>query len=129
MKIPDGLRYTKTHEWARAEANGEVTVGITDHAQSELKDVVFVETPQAGRALKVNEASAVVESVKAAFDIYAPIAGQVVKINAALEKSPQLINQDPYGQGWFYVLKPSSPADLERLMTAGDYTKLLTASH
>ena len=126
MKIPDGLRYTKTHEWARAEG-GEVVVGISDHAQSELKDVVFVELPQVGRAVKSAEACAVVESVKAAFDIYAPVAGQIIKVNTALEKSPQLINQDCYGQGWFFVLKPSNPAALEQLLAAGDYTKLLAA--
>ena len=128
MKIPDGLRYTKTHEWARQEANGEITVGITDHAQSELKDVVFVEVPQTGRTVQANESSAVVESVKAAFDIYAPVAGQVVKVNAALEKSPQLINQDCYGQGWFFVLKPASAQELERLLSPGDYAKMLTAT-
>ena len=126
--IPDALWYTKTHEWARVEPNGEVTVGITDHAQSELKDVVFVELPQVGRALKAAEAAAVVESVKAAFDIYAPVSGQVVRVNAALEKSPQLINHEPYGQGWFFVLKPADMRELEALLSLGDYAKLLTSA-
>ena len=126
--IPDKLWYTKTHEWARVEPNGDVTVGITDHAQSELKDVVFVELPQSGRTLKAAEASAVVESVKAAFDIYAPVSGQVIRVNAALEKSPQLINHEPYGQGWFFVLKPADTRELETLLSPGDYAKLLTSA-
>ena len=128
MDVPGGLLYTKTHEWARVEPNGEVIVGISDHAQSELKDVVFVELPQAGRAVKQGEACAVVESVKAAFDIYAPVAGQVTRVNAALEKAPQLINQEPYGQGWFFAVKPADQRELETLLPPGDYAKLLTAA-
>ncbi len=125
--IPDGLRYTKTHEWGRWETKGEVMVGISDHAQSELKDIVFVELPAVGRTVQAAEACAVVESVKAAFDIYAPVSGTITRVNTALGKSPQLINQDPYGQGWFFALQPSDPKEKEQLMGPADYAKLLTA--
>lgn len=125
--VPEALRYTKTHEWARREADGRVTVGITQHAQEELKDIVFVELPKVGRALTAGEPCAVVESVKAAFDIYAPVSGQVVQINEELVKTPQLINQDCYGTGHFFTLQPAQPGDWDALMSAAAYQQLLTA--
>src|SRR6185295_6101940 len=105
--IPKDLRYTKSHEWVKAEADGSVLVGISDHAQAALGDVVFVETPQAGRKVAAGEACAVVESVKAASDIYSPIAGEVVEGNTALADNPEIVNQDPYGNGWFMRIRPA----------------------
>jgi glycine cleavage system H protein len=124
MRIPSELRYTKSHEWAKQEA-AEVIVGITAHAQEELRDVVYVELPPIGKTVKQAEAAAVVESVKAAFDIYAPVSGTVTRINEALQKSPQLVNQDCYGAGWFFAVKPSPPQDFSTLLTADEYAKLI----
>lgn len=124
-KIPVELKYVKSHEWLRPESDGTVTIGITDHAQSALGDLVFVEVPQVGRAVKAEEACAVVESVKAASDVYAPIAGEVVKNNAVLADRPELVNQDPYGEGWLYRLKPVNAADLGGLLDAAGYAKTL----
>ena len=98
--VPDGLQYTKEHEWVRLEANGEAVVGITDHAQHELGDITFVETPKVGKVCKAHDALGVVESVKAASDIFAPVAGTVQAINPALAKEPEIVNRDPYGAGW-----------------------------
>lgn len=120
MSIPAELKYTKTHEWARLEGDGLVSVGITHHAQELLGDMVFVENPQVGRKLAANEECAVVESVKAASDVYAPVAGEVVAVNAELEGAPQKINEDPYG-AWMFRLKPAKPADLQGLLTAAQY--------
>jgi glycine cleavage system H protein len=129
MNIPQELRYTKSHEWARQES-GEILVGITAHAQEELRDVVYVELPAVGKAVKQGEPAAVVESVKAAFDIYAPVSGTVTKINQALPKSPQIVNQDCYGQGWFFAVKPGQPAEWNALMAADAYAKLIqTPTH
>lgn len=122
-KIPGDLRYAKSHEWARKQADGTVLVGITDHAQSALGDLVFVEVPKAGRKLNAGEACAVVESVKAASDVYAPIGGEVVEANPELASSPETLNQDPYGKGWMFKLKPANPADLDRLLDAAAYEK------
>ncbi len=124
-KIPAELKYVKSHEWLRAEVDGTVTVGITDHAQNALGDLVFVEVPQTGRSVKAEEACAVVESVKAASDVYAPIAGEVVASNTALADQPELVNQDPYGKGWLYRLKPANAADLGRLLDAKGYEQAL----
>ena len=128
MTIPQELRYTKTHEWVRS-TGGEVVVGITAHAQEELRDVVYVELPTVGKVVKPGEPIAVVESVKAAFDIYAPVSGAVTRVNESLSKSPQLVNQDCYGAGWFFAIKPSQPAELDALLSPEDYAKLIQASH
>lgn len=129
MNVPGDLRYTKTHEWAKP-LEGDVLIGITAHAQEELRDVVFVELPAVGRAVKQGDQAAVVESVKAAFDIYTPVSGIVTRINSALTKSPQLVNQDCYGQGWFFAVKPDQPDAVKTLMTAEEYAKTITeATH
>ena len=126
MNVPSDLLYTKTHEWARRDG-AEVVVGVTSHAQEELRDVVFVELPKTGRSVKQSEAVAVIESVKAAFDIYAPISGTVSRVNDAVAKSPQLVNQDCYGVGWLYALTPSAPAELDGLLPADAYSKQIQA--
>ena len=125
MNVPTDLRYAKTHEWIRSEGD-TVTVGITDHAQAELTDIVYVEPPKVGADVKVGATSAVVESVKAASDIYSPISGIVTDINEELASNPALLNTDPFGQGWIYKLKPSSPAEIETLLTPEDYTVLIS---
>ena len=122
MNFPKELRYTKSHEWARREG-GRVTVGITDYAQKEISDVVFVELPKTGKAGLQAKPIAVVESVKAAFDIYAPASGKVTKTNAALESSPGLVNQDCYGAGWFFEMEIAEPAQWDSLLTAEEYEK------
>jgi glycine cleavage system H protein len=123
--IPSDLRYTKSHEWVRREhgdaPNGTVTIGISDHAQSALGDLVFVEVPDVGRTVSAGEACAVVESVKAASDVYSPVSGKVIAGNAALATQPELLNQDPYGAGWLFRVQTSSPADEAALMSAADY--------
>ena len=121
--IPTDLRYTKSHEWVRQIQGGAVEIGVTDHAQEALGDLVFVDVPDKGRALKAGEACAVVESVKAASDVYSPLAGTVTASNAALADKPELLNQDPYGQGWLFRLETS--ADLGALMSAAAYEKFL----
>ena len=126
MEIPSDLLYTKTHEWAKRQTD-EMVVGITSHAQEELRDVVFVELPKVGKSVKQGEATAVIESVKAAFDIYAPVAGTISRINDAVVKQPQLVNQDCYGQGWLFAIAPSTPSDVSHLMPAGDYSKQVEA--
>lgn len=120
MSIPADLKYTKSHEWVRLEADGTVAVGITDHAQELLGDMVFVENPVLGRVLAAGEECAVVESVKAASDVYAPIAGEVVVVNEALESAPDLLNKDPYG-AWMFKVRPASAGDLDGLMDAAAY--------
>lgn len=119
-EIPSDLRYAASHEWARLEADGSVTVGISDHAQQALGDVVYVELPEVGRQLEAGQEAGVVESVKAASDIYAPISGEVVAINEALADSPEQVNSDPYGS-WFFRLQPSDKAELEKLLDAAAY--------
>ena len=126
MQVPQDLLYTKTHEWARRDG-GELAVGITAHAQEELRDVVFVELPKVGRAVKQGEAVAVIESVKAAFDIYAPVSGTITKANEAVAKNPQIVNQDCYGNGWLYALSPSQPQDVSALLSADAYAKQIQA--
>jgi glycine cleavage system H protein len=120
MNVPDDLLYTESHEWIKREGDN-IRVGITDHAQAELTDVVYVELPKADRAVNAKEAIAVVESVKAASDIYAPVKGTVVDANKALESNPALINTDPFGQGWIYVLKIDNADDLKNLKDAAAY--------
>lgn len=118
--IPVDLKYAKSHEWVRVV--GDVaTVGITDHAQHELTDVVFVELPAVGRKLKAGETCAVVESVKTASDIYSPVTGEVLEINAAVVDNPALVNNDPFGSGWFYRIKVTQPSELGALLAAGEY--------
>jgi len=120
MNVPDDLLYTETHEWIRREGEN-VRVGITDHAQSELTDVVYVELPKMDRQVNAREAIAVVESVKAASDIYAPVKGTVVEVNKALEADPGLLNREPFGEGWIFVLKIDDPDDLKQLKDAAAY--------
>ena len=122
MNVPDDLLYAETHEWIRREGDN-VRVGITDHAQSELTDVVYVELPKMHRQANSKEAIAVVESVKAASDIYSPVKGTVVEVNKALESDPGLINREPYGEGWIFVLKIDNAHDLEQLKDAAAYRK------
>ena len=122
--IPSDLRYTSTHEWVRQEDDGTLTVGITDHAQEALGDLVFVETPEVDGEVEANQACAVVESVKAASDIYAPVAGSVVDANADLTDAPELVNNDPYGEGWIMKIRPSDPDSFEDLLSADDYDGL-----
>jgi glycine cleavage system H protein len=122
MMIPDDLLYTESHEWIRREGDN-IRVGITDHAQSELTDVVYVELPKLERQANAKEPIAVVESVKAASDIYAPVKGTVVEANKGLEADPGLINREPYGQGWIFVLKIENPDDLKNLKDASAYKK------
>ena len=124
MKLPADLRYTASHEWIRAETDGTLTVGITDHAQEALGDLVFIELPQVGRAVKAGEAIAVVESVKAASDIYAPVGGTVTAVNAAVVEAPEQVNADAYAH-WLYKLKPANPADSGALLDAAAYEKLV----
>lgn len=120
---PKELKYAKSHEWVRVEADGTVAIGITDHAQNALGDLVFVETPKVGRQLAAGESCAVVESVKAASDVYAPIAGEVIAANAALSDAPEILNTDPYGAGWMWKMKPSNAADVSGLLDAAGYEK------
>ena len=118
---PTELKYASSHEWARLEEDGTVTVGITDHAQAALGDVVFVELPEVGTVLAAGDEAGVVESVKAASDIYPPIPGEVLEINVALEDEPEMVNTDPYNDGWFFKLQPSDIHELDALLSAGDY--------
>lgn len=121
MSVPEDLQYTKTHEWVRIE-DGVATIGITDHAQEELGDVVFVELPEGGASFEAGDSFGAVESVKAVSDLYAPVGGEVVEINSALEDAPEKINDDPYGEGWILKIRVSGEGDL---LSAADYKKLL----
>ena len=126
MHVPETLLYTKTHEWVRRESS-DVIVGITVHAQEELRDVVFIELPKLGKTVKQGEPVAVIESVKAAFDIYAPVSGTITRVNDAVVKSPQVINQDCYGDGWMLAIAPHAPEELSHLLSADDYAKQISA--
>lgn len=119
--IPAELKYIASHEWLRLEDDGTITVGITEHAQDLLGDVVFVELPEVGANITVDEEIAVVESVKAASDVYAPLSGEVIAINENLEDEPETINSDPYGEGWLYKMKATNLEDYESLLTAEEY--------
>ncbi len=118
---PSELKYASSHEWARLEEDGSVTVGISDHAQEALGDVVFVELPEVGSTLAAGDEAGVVESVKAASDIYAPVGGEVVAVTEQLEDEPETVNADPYNDGWFFKLQPADKAELESLLSAEDY--------
>jgi len=122
MNAPTDLKYASTHEWTRAEG-GVATVGITDHAQKELTDVVFVELPRVGQKVTAAKECAVVESVKAASDIYAPVSGEITAVNEELGANPALVNTDPYGKGWFFKIKIGNPSELDQLLTAQAYEK------
>jgi glycine cleavage system H protein len=125
--VPSDLKYAKSHEWVRVSGD-TATVGITDHAQHELTDVVFVELPEAGRKLKAGEAAAVVESVKTASDVYSPVSGEVIEANKAIVSNPALVNSAPYSDGWFYKLKLSNAAELNTLLTPEQYTAQITGT-
>ena len=127
--VPEQLHYTKEHEWVRRDSDGSVVVGITDHAQQQLGELVYVELPEAGRSLAPGDALAVVESTKAASDVYAPLAGAVVSVNPALTSQPELVNTDPYGAGWLVRLQPADAGALTGLIDAAAYTALLDAAH
>jgi glycine cleavage system H protein len=124
MSNPENLKYTSSHEWVKTEADGNITIGITQHAQELLGDMVFVETPAVGRKLKAKEECAVVESVKAAADIYAPVNGVVTAVNSALDNAPEAINTDPYA-AWMFKMKPDNAADVAALMDAKAYQKFV----
>jgi glycine cleavage system H protein len=129
MNIPSELLYTKTHEWVKKVNSKEVIMGITDFAQQQLKDIVFVELPAAGKELKMGTPCAVVESVKAAYDIYAPISGKVFKINQKIQEKPQLVNEDPYGEGWFLHIEISNPNELSSLLSPDHYRVASASEH
>ena len=120
MSVPNNLKYAKSHEWVRVEGDSAV-VGISDHAQHELTDIVYVELPQVGDRVEAGKECAVVESVKAASDIYAPVTGDIVAVNEELSRTPELVNQDPYGKGWMFKVKMSDLPELGELMTPNDY--------
>lgn len=127
MPKPEKCRYMKSHEWVVIEG-AEAVVGISDHAQNEITDVVFVELPKAGRQIKKGEACAVVESVKAAFDIYAPLSGQVTAVNEAVAKDPAIVNRSAQDEGWLYKLKPSNPGELDSLMDYKQYQEFIKSA-
>lgn len=126
MSTPEHLRYTASHEWVRRESDGTATIGITHHAQEQLGDVVFIDNPAPGRKLKQGEECGVIESVKAAADIYAPIAGEIVAANTELSDAPEKVNQDPYA-AWMFRIKPDNPADIDALLDAVAYQKIADA--
>ncbi|MEH6812314.1 MAG: glycine cleavage system protein GcvH [Motiliproteus sp.] len=125
--IPAELKYVSSHEWVRVEGDGTVTIGVTDHAQDQLGDVVFVELPEVGTILSISDDLGVVESVKAASDLYAPISGEVIGVNEALDESPESVNSDPYGDGWFVKLKIEDESELEGLLSAEGYAEVCEA--
>src|SRR3990172_7744180 len=127
--IPNELLYTKTHEWVKKISSKEVIMGITDYAQQQLKDIVFVELPQTGKELKAGVPCAVVESVKAAYDIYSPLSGKVVKINQNIQEKPQLVNEDPYGEGLFLQIEISNPNEFNNLLSPAQYRIVSESEH
>ena len=128
MGYPDNVRYTREHEWARLE-NGVVTVGITSYAVEQLGDIVFVELPDVGRKLDAMKPFGVIEAVKTVSDLYAPVTGEVVEVNALVRDRPGLVNQEPFGDGWMVRIKPSRPEDLQKLLSRVDYEKLVEEQH
>ncbi|MFW2422432.1 MAG: glycine cleavage system protein GcvH [Porticoccaceae bacterium] len=124
-EIPAELKYASSHEWVRVESDGSVVIGITDHAQDELGDVVFVELPEVGSSLDAGAEVAVVESVKAASDIYAPLTGEVVEINPLLEDEPETVNRSPYGDGWFFRIAPADMSEIEALLDSDGYAETI----
>ena len=125
MNVPTELRYTKTHEWVRLEKNGVATIGITDFAQEQLGDLTYVELPGVGDNVEAQSEVAVIESVKAAADIYAPVAGTIAEVNKKLEDQPELINSDPFGDGWIYKLRPDDPSEIDMLLDADTYEDII----
>jgi glycine cleavage system H protein len=125
MEFPDNLRYTKEHEWVREEGDGRVRVGITDFAQDALGDVVYVDVPEVGTSVTANQPFSEVESTKSVSDVYAPVSGSVIERNGALEERPELVNEQPYGDGWIVALEVSNPSELEALMDAAAYRALV----
>jgi len=119
--IPTDLGYRESHEWVRAVGDGTAVIGISDHAQSALGDMVYVELPEPGLSYEQGDACAVIESVKAASDVYAPVSGEVIESNGALEDTPELVNTDPYGEGWLFKIRLSEPSEIEGLLKAGEY--------
>ena len=128
-EIPVGLKYTTDHEWLREQDDGTVEVGITDHAQVSLGELVFVELPENDTVVDTGDAGAVVESVKAASDVYIPLPGTIVATNKALVDSPELVNTDPYGEGWLFRIKPDTPAQLDELLGREDYERFVAELH
>jgi glycine cleavage system H protein len=128
-EIPVGLKYTTDHEWLREQDDGTVEVGITDHAQVSLGELVFVELPEDDTSVNSGDAGAVVESVKAASDVYIPLSGTIVATNQALVDSPELVNTDPYGEGWLFRIKPDTPAQLDDLLGSEDYERFVAELH
>ena len=128
-EIPGDLKFLKSHEWARVEGDGKVTIGISDHAQGLLGDLVYVELPNVGDSIEAGTACAVVESVKAASDVYAPVSGTVVEVNSALADKPETINEDAYGDGWLFVLAINDTEQLNELLAPDDYAELLEEDH
>lgn len=127
MKTPKELKYTKSHEWVKVESDGTLTVGITDHAQELMGDMVYVELPEVGRKFDAGKECAVVESVKAASDVYAPVAGEVSAVNSAVTDTPETVNKDPYGAGWMFKLKPASKTDADKLLDVTAYEALVAS--
>jgi len=121
--IPGDLKFLKSHEWARMEDDGTVTVGISEHAQGQLGDLVYVELPSVGDSVDAGNACAVVESVKAASDVYSPVSGNIIKVNDALADKPETINEDAFGDGWIFRVKPSNPVEMDELLTPDDYAE------
>ena len=120
--IPADLKFLSSHEWARVESDGTITIGISDHAQDLLGDIVFVELPEVGQSLDAESDAAIVESVKAASDVYSPLSGEVIEVNSLLEAQPEIINSSPYEDGWFYKLNPSDMGELDNLLSPEDYS-------
>ena len=122
--IPGDLKFLSSHEWARVESDGTITIGISDHAQDLLGDIVFVELPEIGQSVDAENDTAIVESVKAASDIYSPLSGEVIEVNSLLEDQPEIINSSPYEDGWFYKLTPSDIGELDNLLSPEDYSEV-----
>ena len=122
--IPGDLKFLSSHEWIRVESDGTVTVGISDHAQDLLGDIVFVELPEVGQSIDAESDAAIVESVKAASDVYSPLSGEVIEVNALLEDQPEIVNSSPYENGWFYKLNPTDMNELENLLSPEDYSEI-----
>ena len=124
-EIPGDLKFLKSHEWARVEDDGLIRVGISDHAQAQLGDLVYVELPEVGASVKAGSSAAVVESVKAASDIYAPVSGEIVEVNESLSDKPEIINEDAYGEGWIFLVRASDRSELDELLDANAYEELI----
>ncbi len=122
--VPGDLKFLSSHEWARVESDGTITIGISDHAQDLLGDIVFVELPEVGQSVDAENDTAIVESVKAASDIYSPLSGEVIEVNSLLEDQPEIINSSPYEDGWFYKLTPSDMGELDNLLSPEDYSEV-----